>query len=213
MSMDGRHDGRSMRPPKYQKKTDRVIHGKATKAEIECDMLLAPLSAETDRMNEKWGIDRLPTLVGIEMAEKWGKACAGLIEAVEANDPERTKAWVIVCLRGLKALDHEASLNPANTRLPDIWDCEHDGERFVLIRDHRHWKMATKLRPASRIYTIGEVSAALKYAQTRVVDAVKDVFPGSQIAAIRETDYQPFVDDDLDDIFGKIHSATAGEQT
>lgn len=196
------------RPPRFERKSDRTLY-KATKVEIECDMLLAPLSREIDRMNEKWGIDRLPTLVGIETAEKWGKACGGLSEALDAKDPEKVRAWVGVCVRGLKALDAEAALDPRNNRLPEIWDCDHDGQRFCLIRDDRMWPIAQKLRPSSRIYTIAEVATALVYAQTRVVDSIKDAFPGAQVVAIRDTG--PLVDDDLDDIFGTAHHRSQGE--
>jgi hypothetical protein len=187
------------RPPSYQRKNDRILHTAATAEEIECDIILAPLQREIDRLDGRFGFDMLPMLVSVDTAARWAKACAGLHEAVIARDAEKAKAWAIVCLRGLAAMDAEASANPDNLLPPQIWDCEVDGDTFCVIRDGRQHQRAARLRPGSRIYTMREVAVALKAMQTAVVDSVKDIFPGAEIVGTKKTE-QP-IDDSLDGLF------------
>lgn len=191
---------RTRRPPQYSRKNDRILHAATTKAEIECDLILAPLQREIERLDGKYGYDRLPLLISPDTAAKWGKACGGLHEAVEARDAEKVRAWVIVCLRGLAAMEAEADLNPDNILPPDIWDCHDDEGAFCIIRDHRRHEQATRLRPGRRVYTTREVAVALRALSTSLVDTVKDLFPGAEISATKSRPIDQG-DDDLDKIF------------
>lgn len=186
------------RPPERDRKHDRILHPAATKVEIECDMILAPLQRQIEIMDRKYGFDRLPELVSPDTAARWGKAVAGLREAHDAKDAEKVRAWVIVCLRGLNSLDEEAMQNPDNLLPPEIWDCKTDDETFCIIRDGSRHEHAARLRPGRRIYTTREVAVALKAMQTAVVDAVKDAFPGAEIVSTRNTSQS--LEDSLDDI-------------
>lgn len=194
-------DRPTRRPPDRQRKNDRILHPAATKAEIECDMILAPLQRQIEMMDAKYGYDRLPELVSPDTATRWGKAVAGLHEAHQALDADKVRAWVIVCIRGINSLDAEAMQNPDNLLPPQIWDCEVDGETFCVTRDGRQHERASRLRPGSRIYTMREVAVALRAMQTAVVDAVKDAFPGAEITGTRAANQK--LDDKLDDIFNQ----------
>ncbi len=87
--------------PTRQKKDDRILHRGATANEIRADLSLAPFDKAVREMDKRWGVDRLPELVSVESAAKWGKAVAGLNGAIDAQDPDKVKFWVEVCLRGL----------------------------------------------------------------------------------------------------------------
>ena len=191
----------SRRPPEYSRKHDRILHRAATAKEIECDLILAPLQKELERLDGKYGYDRLPKLISVETAARWGKACAGLHDAVGAQDADKVKAWVIVCLRGLAAMDAEAAVDPTNIMPPDIWDCHDDEGSFCIIRDGSRHQQASKLRPGRRIYTTREVAVALRQMQTAVVDSVKDLWAGAEIVGVRKIEGE-HVDDDLDAVFG-----------
>jgi len=183
------------RPPEYARKHDRILHRAATAKEIECDLILAPLQRELERLDGKYGYDRLPQLISVDMAARWAKACGGLHEAVGGQDAEKVKAWVIVCLRGLAAMDAEASADPDNLLPPDIWDCVDDEGSFCIIRHAALHEQASKLRPGRRIYTTREVAVALRQMQNAVVDSVKDLWAGAEIVGVTKT---PVVVDDAD---------------
>ncbi len=201
MSVADRQNDRTRRPPEFQRKHDRILHRAATAKEIECDLILAPLQRELERLDGKYGYDRLPQLISVEMAARWAKACAGLHDAVGEQDAERVKAWVIVCLRGLAAMDAEAAADPANILPPEIWDCVDDEGSFCIIRHAALHEKASRLRPGRRIYTTREVAVALRQMQNTVVDAVKDLWAGAEIVGVTKTASEQ-IDDDLEKVFG-----------
>jgi hypothetical protein len=171
--------------PTRQKKDDRILHKGATANEIKADLALAPFDAAVREMDRKWGIDRLPELVSVESAAKWGKAMAGLNGAIDAHDPDKTKFWVEVCLRGLASMDAEAVSLGRSVSDPDIWEYELDGTVFGIIADNREWPAAYAKRPGIAIYTLREVAVALQAHKNGLVSAVKIAFPGAEIKAIR----------------------------
>ena len=73
--------------PKRQKKADRLLHSGQSQNQVMCDFALAPLDRLAIEMDRKWGIDVLPELVSVEMAQKYGSAMAKLNAAMkEKND-------------------------------------------------------------------------------------------------------------------------------
>lgn len=169
---------------KRQNKDDRVLH-KATSEEIRCDMSLAPFDKAVIEMDKKWGVDRLPELVSVESAAKWGKAMAGLNEAIGKNDPDKTKFWVEVCLRGLAAMDAEAVSLGRPVSDPMIWEHEFEGKVYGIIEDGREWPAAYAKRPGISIHTMREVAIALHEHRHGLVNAIKQVFPGAEVTAVR----------------------------
>lgn len=163
-------------------KSDRLIAPGATQAEIQCDMMLAPFDAAAADMDRKWGIDRLPELVSVATAEKWGSAMAKLNAAIAAGDVEETKLRVGVCVRGLAALDAEAEALGNSPLPPEVWECEIEGQHIALIRDTRDWPRVSEMRPGVRIHTLREVAVALKWmADGAHLDEVRKHFPEAEI--------------------------------
>jgi hypothetical protein len=171
--------------PTRQKKDDRILHKGATANEIKSDLALAPFDAAVREMDKRWGVDRLPELVSVESAAKWGKAMAGLNGAIDAQDPDKTKFWVEICLRGLTAMDAEAVALGRQVSDPDIWEYELDGTVFGIIADNREWPAAYAKRPGIAIFSMREVAVALQAHKNGLVSAVKLAFPGAEIKAIR----------------------------
>jgi hypothetical protein len=171
--------------PTRQKKDDRILHKSATANEIKADLALAPFDAAVREMNRKWGIDRLPELVSVESAAKWGKAMAGLNGAIDAHDPDKVKFWVEVCLRGLASMDAEAVTLGRPVSDPMIWEHEYEGTIFGIIADGREWPAAYAKRPGIAIHTMREVAVALHEYRNGLVNAVKLAFPGAEVKAVR----------------------------
>jgi len=171
--------------PTRQKKDDRILHKSATANEIKADLSLAPFDAAVQAMDKRWGIDRLPELVSTESAAKWGKAMAGLNGAIDAQDPDKVKFWVEICLRGLTAMDAEAVSLGRPVSDPMIWEHEYEGQVYGIIEDGREWPAAYAKRPGIAIHTMREVAVALHEHRNNVVNAVKLAFPGAEVKAVR----------------------------
>jgi hypothetical protein len=171
--------------PTRQKKDDRILHKGATANEIKSDLSLAPFDAAVREMDKRWGVDRLPELVSTESAAKWGKAMAGLNAAIDAQDPDKVKFWVEICLRGLTAMDAEAVSLGRPVSDPMIWEHEYEGQVYGIIEDGRAWPAAYAKRPGIAIHTMREVAVALHEHRNGLVDAVKLAFPGAEVKAVR----------------------------
>lgn len=182
--------------PTRQKKDDRILHKGATANQIRADLSLAPFDKAVREMDRKWGVDVLPELVSVESAEKWGKAMAGLNGAIDAQDPDKVKFWVEVCLRGLAAMDAEAVALGRPMSDPDIWEYEYEGTTFGIIEDGRQWPAAYAKRPGIAIHTMREVAIALHAHRNGLVDAVKLSFPGAEVKAVRRP--KADLEDDID---------------
>lgn len=182
--------------PTRQKKDDRILHKGATANQIRADLSLAPFDKAVREMDKKWGVDRLPELVSVESAEKWGKAMAGLNGAIDAQDPDKVKFWVEVCLRGLAAMDAEAVSLGRPVSDPMIWEYEYEGTTFGIIEDGREWPAAYAKRPGIAIHTMREVAIALHAHRNGLVDAIKLSFPGAEVKAVRRP--KADLEDDID---------------
>ncbi len=182
--------------PTRQKKDDRILHRGATANEIRADLSLAPFDKAVREMDKRWGVDRLPELVSVESAAKWGKAVAGLNGAIDAQDPDKVKFWVEVCLRGLTAMDAEAVSLGRPVSDPMIWEHEYEGTVYGIIEDGREWPAAYAKRPGIAIHTMREVAVALHAHRNGLVDAVKLAFPGAEVKAVRRP--KADLEDDFD---------------
>ena len=182
--------------PTRQKKDDRILHKGATANEIRADLSLAPFDKAVREMDKRWGVDRLPELVAVESAAKWGKAVAGLNGAIDAQDPDKVKFWVEVCLRGLTAMDAEAVALGRPVSDPMIWEYEYEGTTFGIIEDGRQWPAAYAKRPGIAIHTMREVAVALHEHRNGLVNAIKLSFPGAEVKAVRRP--QADLEDDFD---------------
>jgi hypothetical protein len=182
--------------PTRQKKDDRILHKGATANEIKADLALAPFDAAVRAMDRRWGVDVLPELVSTESAAKWGRAMAGLNAAIDAQDPDKVKFWVEICLRGLTAMDAEAVILGRPVSDPDIWEHEYEGQVYGIIADGREWPAAYAKRPGIAIHTMREVAVALHEHRNGLVDAVKLAFPGAEVKAVRRAPQD--LEDDFD---------------
>lgn len=149
--------------PKRQKKSDRLLHSGQTQNQVMCDFALAPLDRLAIEMDRKWGIDVLPELVSVEMAQKYGSAMAKLNDAIVTEDPAVVAARAEVCMRGLQAMD-KAAEEAGRSRAPmDLWEVEVDGEVYGVMKDGRSWQEIKDKRPELKLVTLREVAVALDF--------------------------------------------------
>lgn len=176
--------------PRRQFKADRLLCPDASANEMRCDMAVAPFDRACTEMDQKWGIDRLPELVSVTTAEKYGSAMAKLNAALQSADPDETAARAGVCIRGLAAMDTEAMAAGHKPMNPDVWEAEYNGRVFSIIRDIRDWQKVD-LPNGRRVYSLREVAVALDALDRGVFEQIKDAIPEARIAAIKH-DPRPF---------------------
>ena len=193
--------------PRRERKGDRILNPDATKAQIECDYGIAPMDRLAEEMNVKWGIDRLPELVTPEMATRYGAAIAHLNDCIREQDPAKCAAAANNCIRGLHAMDAEATELGHQPASGDFWEYELEGEngqppfRFGILKDDAGWKTAKSKRPDLEFYTMREAAIALRTKiKTAPIEAIKDAFPGASVVEHRPpTPTEKFLDDAIPD--------------
>jgi hypothetical protein len=152
-------------------------------------------------MDRKWGIDRLPEIVSVETAQKYGKAMAHLNECIREADPIKCAAAAQNCIRGLNAMDAEATAAGKQPASGEFWEYELPGMggapafRFAIMADKAEWRTAQAERPDLQFYTMREVAIALQLKlNSPMVDALKDAFPGAEVQSVRPAKTKPPVD-------------------
>ena len=168
-----------------------MLGHQASMQEIQCDYALAPFDRMARTMELKWGIGVLEELVSPETAMKFGSAMAKMNEAINSGDPEMTAARAAVCMRGLEAMDREATGSGAAPASDDVWIVEADGHQFGLMRDARAWQRVQDKHPNIELVSNREmVLALLQYKQSVVkasIDAAKKHFPNAEVTEIRKS--------------------------
>ena len=183
------------RPRRRGQAADRLLNPSLTQAEIACDYALAPFDRVAREMDGKWGIDRLPELVSVETAEKWGRTLSSINDAIAASDPELVKAWAEVGIRGFAVMDAEAEKRGAKPADPAIWEYEFDGLKFGIFRDGANWQAAKRARPDLVLYSMQEVAAAL-LDRIEAIPAVAAALASSEAAQVTRIERTPAMPDD-----------------
>ena len=181
-----------MRKPRRQKKSDRLLHSGQTQSQIMSDYALAPFDRAAREMDAKWGIDTLVELVSAETAAKYGSAMAKLNAAIDEDDPAVVAARAQVCIRGMDAMDAEATAAGAQRASTDVWEVElDDGQRYGVMKDGRSWQAIKAQRPDLTLVTLREVACALEMWRGSVAGgferSIKESFgKGSEVVAFRK---------------------------
>lgn len=168
------------------RKDDRLLLPGSTSAEIEAEYATKPFDRMARDMDMKWGVNRLPSLVGADMAQKFGKAVAHLNAMIDAGKPAEARAAAENAMRGLAAMDAAAEASGAAKADPRILEFEIDGFKGGILHDDDAWPAAQAARPDLRLYSLREVAVALRAATPPAVDAIKAAFPGAQIVSITD---------------------------
>lgn len=175
------------RRPRRRNKFDRLVNPHSSKQEIECDMAVAPMDRLARKMDEKWGIDRLPELVSVKTVTLYGSALGRLNAALQSEDPKEVAHRAQVVMRGLAAMDREAEAAGHKPASGDYWEADIDGFHFAVLKDGLEWPTVKADRPELRTFTMREVGLALKAQYGGpLVDRVKQNFEGAEIVKIHE---------------------------
>lgn len=189
--------------PRPQRKHDRIAFGgKTTPTEIAIDHAIAPFDRLAREMEKTWGIDGLVARVSPQMAASFGKAVTMLNEALDAQDIDRAVDRASNAMRGLVAMDAEARRLGHTPPDPIVVETQVGDHHFGILVDGGLWERAQEQRPNLKLYTLREVSVALKMLEQPLIDSVKASFPGAEVIgfkprrAVEHDDLIPFGDEE-----------------
>ena len=171
---------RKQKPPR-KPAHDFLLSAGASANEATCHAATAPLDRLAIKMDEKWGVDRLIELVSVETASRYGSAMGRLNEALREHDAEQCRHMAQVCMRGLAAMDREAT--EAGAPRPELLaELELDGFHFGIMKEGGDWRAIKAARPDLRVFSLAEVAVALgALGGNKTIGAIKDAFPQSEI--------------------------------
>lgn len=171
--------------PRRQRKGDRLTNPGATPTQVQIDYTLAPFDRLAIEMENKWGIDRLPELVSVDTAEKYGRTIGRLNAAIDADDPAEANRLAQSAMRGLQAMDAEATAAGHDQMPAEFWEYDLDGFKFAVMPDNARWPEIKKRRPDLVLFTMREAALALRQMNASgIIAATKDAFPGAEVQKV-----------------------------
>ena len=186
---------RSKRPGRF----DRFTHPDASPADTINWHVCAAFDEACRAMDLKWGVDRLPSLVPVDVAERYGRARAALDEAIRADDTEAVKQNAENCARGLAKMDEIADASGAQRSSPQTWEMsDGNGFHFAILQDERDWPALKAARPDLVFFTRGEVINAMRAYHSAIADLkeIQKHFPDAKITKIKPP-MEELVDDEI----------------
>lgn len=170
----------------HRGQADTVLYPGISGEALPISTAVAPLDRLALAMDEKWGVDALIGFVSPATAARYGKAMAVLKDATDRNDLDATIAAATNCIRGLHAMDAEATAAGCKPAPADVWQIEIDGKVYAFARDIDRATRAKVDHPDIPIFTLREAVVALRPTEFGLVGHVKAAIPGAEIVAIRK---------------------------
>lgn len=157
-----------------------------TPSQRACDIAIMGFDRAAYEADQKWGMDRLPSLVPPATAARYARAYELLMRAFQNEDIDGIKAHAQNCIKGIAAMNRmaeEAGLKPMP---PKVLEAEIDGLKIAVVEDPADMRFYNR-SPDVVVYTLAEIQVAIKAlaAQGSAIDHVKRHFPEANVTAIR----------------------------
>lgn len=168
--------------------------------------IIANVTEHANIMNRRWGFNRLPHIVSIDLMErfkvqqfKWQSACMECIGSCLPADIERVTAHGEAMIRGYDMLDKQALALGKSPTPPGQWEFElADGTPIVLVRTRAEMGNVDR-EPFAQVWCLEEIGEIISRFPELVL--TKDKFPEMEIIRMTpSTSLRKAVDDALNDI-------------
>lgn len=153
----------------------------------------------------KWGVGRLPLLVGPDLAAKFARQGLRYRNALEEGWTAKMLtqdqlATVVSSAAGMarawQALDGAASEAGARPLVPDVWEAEmSDGSVLAVVRSNMDAHAVLAQGRHVNVWTLEEIVRAVEH-MPEAIQATKKAFPGAQVLPAKER-YRGKLNDDL----------------
>lgn len=131
-----------------------------------------------------WGVDRLRLLVSDDLRARWDRQWLAWCRAIEGDDVAAIQKQGAAVRRAVAALEAEARAAGQQPLLPDVWETRHGDRVIVVCRTSAEAGVVAREGRAVEVWTLDEL-VRLALADRPGLAAVKEVFPGSTVTAIK----------------------------
>lgn len=147
---------------------------------------LGPVEEAAQAANAKWGQSRLPRLVSVETAEKFGRVYDELYRAYDNHDADGVRKWAASALRAWAALDAEATAAGAEPMHPEAWGLllEDDAPAYI-VRSPAAATAVAEMHPGAEVYTLDEIGRLLGAVRAGLLGGAKSIWPDVEILDVR----------------------------
>jgi len=168
--------------------------------------IITTVTEHANEMNRRWGFNRLPHIVGLDLMQKfkaqqfkWRKACMECVGSMLLEDLERVKTHGDAMIRAYAALEREALAMGKHPAPPGQWEFAlSDGRPVVLVRTRAEMGNVTR-EPAAQVWCLEEIGEIISRFPELVL--AKDVFPDAEVIRLAPgPEERELVDDLLEDI-------------
>lgn len=161
------------------------------------DAILAAVDRKGRVMDEKWGVGRLPTLVGAEWAERFASQKRKFSEALWRWDVAETRKHGEAMLRAYDKLDALAEASGAQHGPSEQWEFMAGDELVILVRDRSRVGQVDTNGRRAQVWSLDEIASVIR--AHPVLAAAKDAFPGAEVVSVRPAyDFKNALDDSLE---------------
>ena len=150
---------------------------------------LEPLDQIAFDMEMKWGVDRLPRIVGVDLAVRYGKAKAELDAAIDADDEVLVAKKSKKMISGWKIMDAEAErLNKKPISPKPLASWRTDDSAYCLFKTNTdaHSFARSDDGEGIKVYALDEVARCIQMVEGKfaVLGEAKKEFPGAELKSV-----------------------------
>ena len=173
---------------------------------VEMGDIIANVTEHANEMNRRWGFNRLPYIVGLDLMEKfkrqkfkWQKACMECVASTLHADLIEVKKHGEAMIRAYEALEREALALGKHPAPPGQWEFAlANGTPIVLVRTRAEMGNV-KREPQAQVWCLEEIGEIITKFPELV--AAKDIFPDAEVIRLAPgPEERELVDDLLEDI-------------
>jgi len=179
-----------------------------TSWDIQAHAVLVELEARKDKHHQKWGCERLITLVDTEFREKFWVQMARVWDATDAKDIQRLRKAVYGMVKGYDALEKWAVDNgvPQNPKIKFLEWKTQDGKIMAVVQTiHESIDLQRERRDLNTIWTLEEFEVVLADPLVQEVLMLKALEPTAQVKVFKKAGGDSGFDDmedDLEPVYG-----------
>lgn len=168
--------------------------------------IIATVTEHANEMNRRWGFNRLPHIVGMDLMQKfkaqqfkWRNACMECVGSMMPADLERMKKHGEAMIRAYAALEREALTLGKHPAPPGQWEFTlADGTPIVLCRSRAEMGNVNR-EPMAQVWCLEEIGEIISRFPELVL--AKDIFPAAEVIRLAPgPEEREMVDDLLEDI-------------
>jgi hypothetical protein len=174
-----------------------------TSWDIQAHAVLVELEARKDKHHQKWGCERLITLVDTEFREKFWVQMARVWDATDRKDIDRLRKSVYGMVKGYDALEKWAEDNgiPQNPPLRFLEWKTQDGKIMAVVQTiNESLDLQRERKDLHTIWTLEEFEVVLADPFVQEVLMLKALEPTAQVKVFKKAGGDSGFDDMEDDL-------------